>query len=241
MKKFKKKYNSKIRKRKQKKLINKVKKLSIAELLIDKNVVSTHKEEKNNNNIEKFTFLKFFIMQVIISFYMIFPILIILIKPKTVVYKYKVYKVGEYLTIENNNWYVIKESNSNDNEVILLSETDFDINQDGILDDKDKLDFKSIEKLFNSDIKKQFSNKKIHNIRLLKSEEYISARDKMNFGYDWNEENWLAGKTKGKWWLSTKKYGKIFSVKTNGAYSMDSESDKNFIRLVIEVSKFNLK
>ena len=52
MKKFKKKYNSKIRKRKQKKLINKVKKLSIAEQLIDKNVVSTHKEEKNNNNNE---------------------------------------------------------------------------------------------------------------------------------------------------------------------------------------------
>ena len=56
----------------------------------------------------------------IILILLFFPIVIILIKSKTIIYQFKVYKVGEYLTIGNSNWYVIKDSNSNDDEVILF-------------------------------------------------------------------------------------------------------------------------
>lgn len=237
----KKRFNKRIKKRKKLKINRTNNKFDISCSQKQKNVTLEHNLEEKLYNNENFTVLKTLITQIFIFFLLAFPALIIIVDPQLIVFKYKEYKVGQYVTINNNNWYVIKDSDSLNDSLMLLSEYDLDLNKDGKIDNYDKIDFPTIKELFNSDIKARLNIGKIQQIRLLKSEEYISIREEMNFGYDWTEENWLAGESKGKWWLDTKKYGKIFAVTSNGTYNLDDEKDKNFVRVVIEILKFNLK
>ena len=233
-------FNKKIRRRKKVKLqihINAFDKLYTQD---NKSVTSIHNIELENTDCQSYTFLKYFIIQIFLFFLLIFPVIVILLNPETIIFKYREYKIGEYLTIDNSNWYVIKDSDTLDDSLVLLSETDLDLNNDGKLDKKDKIDFASINDVFENDIKNRFNNKKIKKVRLLTSDEYILAREKMNFGYDWERENFLAGESKGKWWLNTEKYGKVLSVNVNGTYNMNEQNDKNFIRPVIEILKFNI-
>ena len=233
-------FNKKIRKRKKIKLQTAIKTFDKLYIQIDKNVMLEHNLKLKNKEYESNAFLKYFVIQFLLFFLLLFPMMVILLTPKIIIFKYKEYKIGEYLTIDNSTWYVIKDSGTLDDSLVLLSESRLDLNNDGKLDDKDKIDFNSVSTVFEKDIKNRFNNSKIKTIRLLTSEEYILAREKMEYGYDWETENFLAGQSKGKWWLNTEKFGKILSVNVNGTYNMNDKTDKNFIRPAIEILKFNI-
>ena len=81
----------------------------------------------------------------------------------------------------------------------------------------------------------------VKEIRLLTSDEYIALRDQMEFGYDWNEGNWLASEDTKTWWLRTSKYSHIYVVTERGSYMLDEATNKNYIRPVIKVLKNYVK
>lgn len=169
---------------------------------------------------------------------------------------FKSYSIGEEITLKDNSkWYVIEESSSEENNIKLLSSSVIDINNDGKIDDKDKISFDSsnsceyntkndknigyfLENKFIDKIENLIGIKKI---RLLTSEEYVSIRKAMDFGYDWKEGNWLANDDLNSWWLETSKFNKIYVVTERGSYRLAKASSKNYVRPVIIISKENIK
>ena len=166
------------------------------------------------------------------------------------------YSIGDSVELKDNSkWYVIKESSSEENLVKLLSEKIIDLNKDGKIDDKDKMTFdtsnsceyntkndKNIGYFLDKKLIQQYEQlSNLKEIRLLNSEEYISIRKAMEFGYDWNDGNWLASSDLNTWWLETSKYNKIYVVTERGSYRLAKPSAKHFVRLVIIVDKENIK
>ena len=176
--------------------------------------------------------------------------------PKEILFQFKSYNIGDKVTLtDDSEWYVVKNSTISESDVTLLSAKILDVNKDGKIDGKDKYVFdddgnciydekskKNIGYFLKNDAKKLLENiKNIDKIRLLTSDEYIEIRKEMNFGYDWNEGNWLANKELDSWWLETSKYHSIYAVTKKGSYKLSDAKDKNYIRLVIEISKSSIK
>lgn len=175
---------------------------------------------------------------------------------KKIFLTFKSYSIGEHVTLKDDStWYVIESSSSGENLVKLLSANVIDLNNDGKITDKDKLAFDSTNSC-NYDTKNDknigyFLENKfvdtlgklngIKEVRLLNSEEYILVRKTMDFGYDWEEGNWLAGDSLDSWWLETSKYNKIYVVTERGSYRLANASSKNYVRPVIIIDKENIK
>lgn len=199
------------------------------------------------------------IVLLIIGFSVLAALVLILViyrTPKEILFQFKSYNIGDKVKLsDDSEWYVVKNSTISESDVTLLSAKTLDVNKDGKIDEKDKYVFdedgnctydeknkKNIGYFLKNDAKKLLDNiKNIDKIRLLTSDEYIEVRKEMNFGYDWNEGNWLANKELDSWWLETSKYNSIYTVTKKGSYKLSDAKDKNYIRLVIEISKSSIK
>ena len=182
---------------------------------------------------------------------------VVLIKYKNILEEktkiYAEYFIGEKYTLnDGHNWYVIEDSNKNVSTVKLLKEYSLDINNDEKIDTSDmdsyysskstiydKLDDKSIAHRLNNVYKPKLESRigKIEDISLLTSKEFVKLRDKMGYGYEWNEGNWLANKDLGNWWIISSQKDKVYAVSSTGAYKLYNATDKNYVRPVITIKK----
>ena len=213
---------------------------------VEKNVT------KKKNNRKKKIYTLFFIASIIL---IILLIIGITKSNRKIFFDFKSFKIGEEVTLNNDSkWYVVDDSGTDKQDLLLLSATILDVNKDKKIDDKDKVSFdsdnqteyttkndKNIGYFLNEKGKELLDLKEVKQIRLLTSEEYIKIRRIMEFGYDWKEGNWLASKDLGSWWLNTTKYNKIYIVNERGSYRLSNANSKNYVRVVIKVNKDIIK
>lgn len=232
----------------------KVKEKENVEISRRKNKSEKVKKEKTKRSLsrkQKIYFL-FFIATIIL---IILLIIGITRNEEKIFFDFKSYKIGDVVTLENDSkWYVVNDSGIDKKDILLLSATILDINKDKKVDEKDKMSFdsdnqteyttkndKNIGYFLNEKANELLDIKNVKQIRLLTSEEYIKIRRTMEFGYDWKEGNWLAGKDLGTWWLNTSKYNKIYAVNEKGSYRLSNANSKNYVRVVIKVNKDIIK
>ncbi len=180
---------------------------------------------------------------------------IIIFKREPIIFTFKSFNAGEKVTFSGTEWYVIKDTGIDEKEVELISKLPFDLNRDGKIDESDTVEFdtensveyttvdkNNIGYYINNAILNMIEEKSgVKEIRLLTSDEYITLRDQMEFGYDWNEGNWLASENTKTWWLRTSKYSHIYVVTERGSYMLDEATNKNYVRPVIKVLKNYVK
>ena len=168
-------------------------------------------------------------------------------------YVYQVYTIGEKVTLKDSSvWYVVEDSEANESTVKLLKEAPLDVNEDGKLDDEDKhiynasnealydnTDNNSIGKYLQDVYRLELQKKvgSIDEVTLLTSKEYVKIREKMGFGYEWTEGNWLASSSYGYWWVISNQNEKVYAVGPNGSYKIYQADSYNFIRPVIIIGK----
>lgn len=180
---------------------------------------------------------------------------IIIFKREPIIFTFKSFNAGEKVTFSGTEWYVIKDTGIDEKEVELISKLPFDLNRDGKIDESDTVEFDTESSVEYTTVDKNNIGYYINNavlnmieeksgvkeIRLLTSDEYITLRDQMEFGYDWNEGNWLASENTKTWWLRTSKYSHIYVVTERGSYMLDEATNKNYVRPVIKVLKNYVK
>ena len=180
---------------------------------------------------------------------------IIIFKREPIIFTFKSFNAGEKVTFSGTEWYVIKDTGIDEKEVELISKLPFDLNRDGKIDESDTVEFDTENSVEYTTVDKNNIGYYINNavlnmieeksgvkeIRLLTSDEYITLRDQMEFGYDWNEGNWLASEDTKTWWLRTSKYSHIYVVTERGSYMLDEATNKNYVRPVIKVLKNYVK
>ena len=141
---------------------------------------------------------------------------------------YDKYYIGEKVTLDDSSvWYVVDDSNANEDSVKLLKESVLDVNKDTLIDDNDKKKFnssnsasydvkdeESIAYYLENEYKSELSDAvgDISEIGLLTSKEFVRMRDKMGFGYEWSEGNILADISLGNWWIDSVQNEKVFAV-----------------------------
>lgn len=226
------------------------KKLSEEIILPKESKESVYMEKKKKTKFDVKNVTKISILFLGIIFFTILITAFLINKEDILVFSFKEYKTGELVNIGATKWYVISDSNVDNQTVELLSQKPIDINNDGKLDDDDRKKFdmegkyyysiknkNNIGYFLNNELKKLLNIKGIKSIRLLSSEEYIYIRNQMDFGYDWKDGNWLANKEIGEWWLDTIKYNRVYTVTERGSYKLDYSDNKNFVRPVILIDK----
>ncbi len=170
---------------------------------------------------------------------------------------YKEFFIGEKVILPDNSiWYVVENSSSNIKTVKLLKETQIDINNDGKINDNDKMKFynkneyifdsndkASIAYYLNNEYKKSINEKidGIESVSLLTSKEYVNIREKMGYDYEWTTGNWLASNSLGTWWLDSSQNEKIYVVNTIGSYKLSNAAETNYVRPVITINKESLQ
>lgn len=184
-------------------------------------------------------------------------VLIALIKYNDFVKKqlaiYDVYKIGDKVRLENDSiWYVVNDSDSKESTLILLSDNILDINGDDIRNEDDKLPYNSDNKAeydednensaakylkttYKEQIEKEIGS--IDEARLLTSKEYVKIRERMGYGYEWSEDNFLANIYLSKWWINSVQNEKVFAVTPKGSYSLVAANTVNYIRPTIIINK----
>ncbi len=169
---------------------------------------------------------------------------------------YGAYQIGDKVVLPDGSiWYVVDYSNNKTARIKLLAEKPIDVNNDGKIDNKDKLPFDKNEKA-------EYNKKNEGNIahylemtykstlgdlkgtiavNLLTSKEYIKLRDSFEFGYEWKNGNFLASTTLGYWWINTIQNSKVYTVNTIGSYVLLPSTKENYVRPVITIDKVNIK
>lgn len=172
---------------------------------------------------------------------------------KSTLNMYTPYKTGELVTLKDSSkWYVIADSSADKPTVKLLKEVPIDINENGNIDAGDQIQYSkdgkieydsstegSIANYLETKYKSELTEKvgKIENVSLLTSEEYVKARNKMGYSYEWSEGNWLASSTLGTWWLGSSKKNGILVVTPKGNYRLYSVSQQGYVRPVVTIDK----
>lgn len=167
--------------------------------------------------------------------------------------KYEVYSIGDKVKLEDDSiWYVVEDSKDRDSTVKLLSDRTIDLDKNDKRDWKDKKKFhnegldvydakdeNSIAYYLNNEYKKEEEEKvgQIEEVNLLTSKEYIKIRERMGFGYEWSEGNWLANYDLYTWWINSTQNGKAYAVTYKGTYKLIKTDAINYIRPVIIISK----
>ena len=170
---------------------------------------------------------------------------------------YNIFEIGQSLYLnDNSKWYVIEDKGRTSATVTLLCANILDINNDGTIDDNDKLPFSnngsaeyntkdegSVPHYLETTYKTYLNEKviKIEAVELLTSKQYIKIRNIMNYGYEWTEQNILAGQQLGTWWINSYQNEKVFAVGTTGSYKLFDSTKRNYVRPVIIVNKDLLK
>jgi len=168
---------------------------------------------------------------------------------------YSEYYVGEKIMLaDGNNWYVIKDSLNDSSTVKLLKEYPLDINSDKKIDEFDKVKYYSSknENIYDKSDKSSIAYYLNHNYRqelesyigeveeisLLTSKEFVNVRNKMGYGYEWYEGNWLANNSIGTWWIDSTETGKtVKAVSSIGSYKVYKATEKNYVRPTITINK----
>lgn len=166
---------------------------------------------------------------------------------------YDTYMIGEKVELKDGSiWYVVSDSDSSDANVKLLSESIVDINADSKFDNNDKRKYNSsniaeyditsensVAQYLNEILKVDLQTKigKIEEISLLTSKEFVKIRDKMGFGYEWSEGNWLANQKLGIWWVISSQNEQVYAVTQRGVYKLYSADSLNYVRPTIIVKK----
>lgn len=250
--------NTSIKKKEEKKIKNKEnlstkKKKSTNQKV--KNIEKKIKIEKNNND-NKTKKVKKIIITLLIFTIVIGGIILGIKWYQKSLNKYDSYTIGTKVQLKDNStWYVISDTDAKTETVILLAEKPLDLNKDKKYDNNDKKEFSTDGSLELDNVNEEnlgyylsYVYKKtltglqeIKLIRLMTSEEYVDVRQALEFGYEWEEENFLAGQSLGKWWISSSKNKKILVVSEKGSYILSPTDSKYFIRPVIEITKSNIK
>ena len=166
---------------------------------------------------------------------------------------YEPYRIGDLVKLnDESQWYVIADSDSKNENVKLLSTTLVDVNNDGIIDASDlvkynttnaaEYDFEnegSIAYILKNSSKKYYEEKigKIEEIGILKSKEFVKVRERMNFGDEWTQGNWLANGNFPKYWIESEQNNKVFVVTSRGTYILVNPDSSYFIRPTIVINK----
>lgn len=212
-----------------------------------KRIISNINGNKKKKKVILISILSVLIIAVILP--------IIIFKREPIIFTFKSFNAGEKVTFSGTEWYVIKDTGIDEKEVELISKLPFDLNRDGKIDESDTVEFDTENSVEYTTVDKNNIGYYINNavlnmieeksgvkeIRLLTSDEYITLRDQMEFGYDWNEGNWLASENTKTWWLRTSKYSHIYVVTERGSYMLDEATNKNYVRPVIKVLKNYVK
>ena len=212
-----------------------------------KRIISNINGNKKKKKVILISILSVLIIAVILP--------IIIFKREPIIFTFKSFNAGEKVTFSGTEWYVIKDTGVDEKEVELISKLPFDLNRDGKIDESDTVEFDTENSVEYTTVDKNNIGYYINNavlnmieeksgvkeIRLLTSDEYITLRDQMEFGYDWNEGNWLASENTKTWWLRTSKYSHIYVVTERGSYMLDEATNKNYVRPVIKVLKNYVK
>ena len=212
-----------------------------------KRIISNINGNKKKKKVILISILSVLIIAVILP--------IIIFKREPIIFTFKSFNAGEKVTFSGTEWYVIKDTDIDEKEVELISKLPFDLNRDGKIDESDTVEFDTENSVEYTTVDKNNIGYYINNavlnmieeksgvkeIRLLTSDEYITLRDQMEFGYDWNEGNWLASEDTKTWWLRTSKYSHIYVVTERGSYMLDEATNKNYVRPVIKVLKNYVK
>lgn len=238
---------------KQEENISLTKKLSIFEEVDEKTLAI--EKEKNKKLIKKTILIVASVVAIV------FLTVFILIKynkyVKEKLYIYQVYSIGDKVELKDSSiWYVVNDSAANESTIKLLRDKPLDINNDGKLDDEDKRIYNANnEALYdNSDdnsigkylqdtyrLELQKTVGKLDEVTLLSSKEFVKIREKMGFGYEWSEGNWLADPSFGYWWVISNQNEKVYAVGPTGVYKIYSADSYNFVRPVIVIGKEMVK
>ena len=169
-----------------------------------------------------------------------------------ITFNYKKYTIGEKVTLLNNmEGYCISNCGENSRKITILNLDVLDINNDSIIDEKDMISYDADNTIaYDSEMQGNIASllkekeerlAEIEEYRLMTSEEYVTIRNKMNFGYDWDDGNWLANEKIGSWWLSSTKFSNILVVTKRGSYKLSKPSEKNYVRPIFITYKENIK
>lgn len=176
--------------------------------------------------------------------------------PKVEAKIYKEFAIGDRVMLSNGSiWYVIENSDNKKSSVSILAEKTLDIDGDNKRNSKDYMQFdKKNNTTYNENDDNNIGHYLVNTyrftltnisglkkVRLLTSTEYVQIREALELDYEWSEENWLAGKSIGYWWLNANQNGKIYVVNNRGSYSLQSANKKYYVRPVIEINKSEVK
>lgn len=166
---------------------------------------------------------------------------------------YPSYSIGDKIVLKDSSiWYVVKDSSSSEENIKLVKENVLDISGDSKIDNNDKLKYNSNNNAVLDDknensvafyLKNTYKNElqdkvgEVINIGLLTTKEYIKIRDKMGFGYEWSDGNWLANQSLDNWWIDSEQNGKVYAVNPNGSFKLYNAVSSNLVRPVIEIKK----
>ncbi len=170
---------------------------------------------------------------------------------------YEEYFIGDKVELKDGStWYVIKNTDKTEKEVKLLKENVIDTNGDNIVDAKDRKKYNSkgyaeyddsvddsVAKYLKETYAVELENSVggINEVSLLTSQEYVKIREKMGFGYEWKEGNFLASKSIGNWWVISEQNNKVYAVTATGLYKLCEADTLNYVRPTIVIDKDKVK
>ena len=163
------------------------------------------------------------------------------------------YRIGDVVFLaDDSQWFVIKDTSSSEEYVKLLSSKIIDVNGDGVVDPNDAVVYNSSNKaeydisneysaayVLNDSIKKKLEDAlgSIKEISLLTTNEFVKIRERMNYGDEWSEGNWLASNDNQKWWVLSEKNDKVYVVSFKGTFFLSNAKNYHFVRPTIVIKK----
>ena len=225
---------------------------SIFEELDEKSFVAKKKEEKEQLK-KSIIVLLIIIITIALAVFILYNYNDFVKKQLAV---YDIYEIGDKVELKDNSiWYVVENSDSKSETVKLLKDTPVDINDDSKLDINDTIKYNSnnipeydvtladsVGNYLSENYKLKLQEKigAIEAISLLTSKEFVKIRNKMGFGYEWSEGNWLANNDIGTWWIISKQNEKVYCVTSIGSYKLQSPISPNYVRPTIVIKKANI-
>ncbi len=166
---------------------------------------------------------------------------------------YESFRIGDSVILnDNTTWRVIVDSDSSEDTIKLLANHVVDVDNNGVIDSGDVVPYNSTGKAqYDSSIENSVANllsdsyKKryepgvgeIEEMSILTSKEYVKIRERMNYGDEWNQDNWLAGVYIQQWWILSEQNDKVFVVTSRGTFILTSPTKSYYIRPTIVIKK----
>lgn len=166
---------------------------------------------------------------------------------------YESFRIGDVVKLnDDSKWYVITDSDSSEDTIKVLAGHLVDIDNNGVLDATDLVSYNSTGKAeYDSNVEYSVANllgdayKKryelgigtIEEMSILTSKEYVKIRERMNFGDEWDQGNWLANSSFQKWWILSEQNDRVFVATPRGTFILTSPTKSYYIRPTIVIKK----